>query len=190
MSRARQVRAAGRRRRPCAAAHSACTYGVRPREIRVGQPQGAARQAATSWSSRKRPAVFGTVATTRTAMLPRSGTDASSNGVATIGSPAVAQASANAASRLPRRDHAARHRCRAMVRGAVDRITRPRLPYTQAGDERDRSVDGDHLSMVAADPPKRAVEPRRVVTPDVDATRPQPVPERARRLPEPAHPVV
>src|SRR5262245_63835474 len=69
-------------------------------------------------------------------------------------------------------------------------IADPHLADAQSGHERNRAIHGDHLAMVAADPAERTVEARRVVAADLDATRTQTLPERPRRLPESAHPVV
>ena len=62
-------------------------------------------------------------------------------------------------------------RCRA-------RIADPHLADAQPGHERNRAIHGDHLAMVATDPAERAVEARRVVAADLDATRAQALPER------------
>jgi hypothetical protein len=69
-------------------------------------------------------------------------------------------------------------------------IADPHLADAQSGHERNRAIHGDHLAMVATDPAERAVEARGVVAADLDATGAQALPERPRRLPEPAHPVV
>jgi hypothetical protein len=69
-------------------------------------------------------------------------------------------------------------------------ITDPHLADAQSGHERSRAIHRDHLAMVAADPAERAVEARGIVAADLDATGAQTLPERPRRLPESAHPIV
>src|SRR5262249_60704048 len=69
-------------------------------------------------------------------------------------------------------------------------IADPRLSDAETADETDQAIHGDHLAVIAADPAQRTRRSRRVVAADLDAARPQPVPESPRRLAEPAHPVV
>src|SRR6185312_5718218 len=66
----------------------------------------------------------------------------------------------------------------------------PHPSDAQTRDEADDAVHGNHLAVVSTDPAERTIESRRVVAADLDTCAPQSIPEAARRLAEPAHPVV
>ena len=155
-----------------AAARSACTYGVVPAKYASVSHNVLRAIAATSWSTRNMPAVFGTVATTRSGdaagMMRCRRRIGSSDG---SGSPAAAQASANALSMSA----TAGPRTSSPVsrQGSSPRAGSPThaLADAQARHERDGAVDGDHLAVIAAQPAERTIEPGRVVAADLDAGR-------------------
>ena len=139
--------------------------------------------AATSWSSRNSPAVAGTVATMRSATLPRRREPCRPDPPRGRAVPVSAQVCANAP-RCPRPPvRAPRRRCRARARVLVPGIPTHIRPTHRPVTNADRAVDREHLAMVAARAtPSGAVETRRVVAAHLDAARAQAIPEaRAKR---------
>jgi len=70
------------------------------------------------------------------------------------------------------------------------RVADPRVADAKARDETDRAIDAYCLAMIAAQPPKRAVEVRAVVAPHLDARGAKLIPKAARHLAKAAHPII